>query len=319
MRKLRIYFYKNKYKILMTLGGIILFLLIINGLNSIVINDMKKKSKDLNYLNITNSNSSSIGNSATTITENIGFSVSDSISTGNIFQSKKEVIKEFLISCNENDIKKAYNLLSKQCKQELYNTIDEFEKNYYKPNFKNKLSFEISSWDRDTYKIDMSQDILAAGKITDDKSIKQEFITVVEEDNNYKLNINNYIGIIDINKEYEKNEIEILVKHKNVYNDYEEYTIMVNNKSKNNILLNELNDLQTIYIENNKGIKYNAAMSEIPKSVMYIKSNEIKEINIKFYRKYNLNNIIESFNLHDIILNSDNLKSSKKVNINIEL
>lgn len=320
MHKILIYFHENRYKILMTLVGIIIFLLVIHGLNAIVINNSKKLAENTaNFYKNNNMSNSSSNNSSTTITENIGFTVSNSISTGKTLQSEKDTIQQFLTYCNENEIEKAYKLLSKDCIEELYNNLNEFKENYYQQKFKNKLNFEINSWDENTYKINMIEDSLSTGKISNSNVKNQEFITVVKEDGNYKLNINNYIRKTDINKEAESDNIKVLVKYKKVYKEYEEYTIIVNNKSKNNILLNELKDLQTICIENNKGIKYKAVMSEIPKTYMYIKSGEIKEINIKFYKSYTSNNTIESFNLYDIILDSDNLEHSKKTNINVAL
>jgi hypothetical protein len=320
IHKILVYFHENRYRILMIIAGIVIFLLLIHGLNAIVINNNKKLAENMaNSYKDNNINNSSSNSSSTTIIENTSFSISNSTSSGKQLQSEQEIIEQFLTYCNENQIEKAYKLLSEDCKEELYSTISKFRENYYNVKFQEKLNFEVNTWDENTYKINMTQDILSTGKVSGDSTKRQEYITVVKESEGYKLNINNYIGKVNINRESESENVKVTVKYKKVYKDYEEYTILVNNKSTNNVLLNELKDLKTICIVNNKGIKNNAAMSEIIQSQIYVKPGEIKEANIKFYKNYKSNNIVKSFKLDNIILNCDNIENSKKTNIDIDL
>lgn len=319
MHKLLVYIHQNKYKILMIIGAIIIFLLTIHGLNTIVVNQSKNMSQNLSNISNKSKVSNSSSNSSTTITENIGFSISDNISKGEILQSEKRVIQSFLTYCNEGKIESAYRLISNDCKNELYNTLEIFKDSYYQKNFKSKMTFNIESWDRNVYKISMTEDSLSTGKISNNNYKKQEFITVIEENQKYRLNINNYIGNFDIDKGTENSGINIRIKDKKVYKEYEQYTVVISNNTKNNIILNELKDLRTIYIENENSIKYNASINEIPSSFMNIKQNEIKEVDIKFYRNYSSSVRITSFNFCDIILNSDDLENSERLNVYVIL
>ena len=40
-------------------------------------------------------------------------------------------IDEFVQQCNNNQFKEAYNLLSEDCKKEMYPTVEAFQQNYY--------------------------------------------------------------------------------------------------------------------------------------------------------------------------------------------
>ena len=117
----------------------------------------------------------------------------------NVLETANKTIDKFITLLNENNYVEAYNLLSKDCKSELYPDIDDFKVNYYDENFKTYKSYTMQNWFNNTYKIEYRESLLDNGGIKTESFIR-DYITVVLEKNEYKLNINNFIGIEEINK-----------------------------------------------------------------------------------------------------------------------
>lgn len=90
------------------------------------------------------------------------------------FQENKEnkkLIDEFLEYCRNKQIEKAYDLISDKCKKEKYNTVSNFEKNYYNKIFNQNKNIEIEKQENNTYKITFYNDMLETGKIDKENNI----------------------------------------------------------------------------------------------------------------------------------------------------
>ena len=110
-----------------------------------------------------------------------------------------DTIYKFVDYCNKQEIEKAYNLITEECKQQMYPTLDAFKNAYYGDVFNGKQrTCTIENWVGDIYKVRMGEDILSTGK--DTGYAKEDYITIKKVDNEYKLNINNYIGTTKIEK-----------------------------------------------------------------------------------------------------------------------
>ena len=132
-----------------------------------------------------------------------------------------EVITEFVENCTNQRIEEAYNMLTEECKEELYSSLSDF-KIYYCGNYFNvpRASFEMENWFANTYKVNIVPDMLSTGRVEDNK-VNQDYITLVKENGEYKLNVNSYIGRTNINEIKEQSNIEVKVNYKDVYMDYE--------------------------------------------------------------------------------------------------
>lgn len=216
------------------------------------------------------------------------------------------LINNFIEYCNNGETEKAYNTLSNECKNILYPTLEEFENKYYNKIFENKKSYQIQAWfsneNYNTYKINLKEDILATGN-ANSPSI-EDYYTVVYKDNDYKLNINNYIGNIEINKSNEKDKIKMSVLNKDVFMDYEIYNISVENETGKTILLDSLTNTNTMYLEDSNKLHYDAYSHEIVKEELRVRA--VKDINIKFNKKYTTEREITQIVFSDIILDFDN-------------
>lgn len=213
-------------------------------------------------------------------------------------------IDEFINYCNNSQVDEAYNLLSEDCKNEMYPTVDEFKQNYYNKIFEGKKkNISVENWIGYIYKVKYMEDALSTGIYNTENTI-QDYITIVwDENDEIKLNINNYIGKQDINKEKNNENIDIKVLEKHQYMDYETYTFEITNNSDNTILLNSSNNTDTMYLEDKNEIQYFAYTHELSEAELKLASKETKKIKIKYYNKYSSTRKIENIVFSKIILN----------------
>ncbi len=157
-------------------------------------------------------------------------------------QKNTQVIDEFISYCNTGETQKAYDLLTEECKQELFfSNIQYFKANYVDKIFKVKKLYTIQDWinsNRYTYKVTIVDDMLSSGKVSSSQSTIEDYYTVIIKENEMKLNINGYIGRNQIEKEMIQNGIKITVHSKEVHKEYESYDITIENTTTNTILLN---------------------------------------------------------------------------------
>lgn len=262
------------------------------------------KEKNMNYNTNSINNNLTIGQAdivSNEIEKNTNTQIQDDKSTENNISSPKKTIKEFIDYCNDNKIEKAYNLLSDDCKEELFQTMEIFKEQYYDVIFNNQLKMcDIEHWGQDTYKVDLYNDALSTGNIDVEST---DYVTCVKQNDEYKLNIKNYVGRKSIKKEVENKNIKIKVLEKNTYMDYEYYNIQVTNNSENDILLDPKIDTKTTYLQNSKGAKFYAFTNEIIDNEFIVRKDKTKNIKIKFSNDFSTYGKIKSLVFSNLILN----------------
>lgn len=273
------FYYQNKKKIWKVIIIIVMIIVILRVLNYIAGNkSITNKQNNIISENINqneDSNSIILNNSL----------VDGGQLSSTTLKKAKSIIDNFISYCNNGEVEQAYNLLTKECQEELYPTLEIFRNNYWNGFFDKKKICIIENWTGMTYKVTITEDMLTTGNSVD-KNAYIEYVTIIQNGDDYKLNINNYIGRTEINKTTEKNDIEIKVISKDTYMDYETYNIQVNNKSKNNVILDNLEENNTIYLQDSKNIKYNAHNYKLQKNDMIINSGIKRNIKITFSNGY---------------------------------
>lgn len=216
------------------------------------------------------------------------------------------IINNFIEYCNTQNPEEAYKILSEQCKEELYPTLNDFIEKYYNKIFKSRKSYEMQAWileeDNYTYKVNLKEDILSTGNVN--SASIEDYYTIVYEDNSYKLNINNYIGNAEINSFKENEELGISVLSKDVFMEYEIYNISVESKNGKSILVDSLETTEGMYLEDSEGLTYKAYSHEIIHEKLRVRGE--KNISIKFNKKYSTQREIKRIVFSDIILDYDN-------------
>lgn len=309
MREIILWYNRNRKKIWSILGILATIVVVIQLLQWITVRNQK-----INQVNILNTESNTQTN-LNTITLNDDKSTVTGESLSKTQTSLLALIDKFTEYCKNNQINEAYDLLSEECKSEMYPTVEEFQKNYYNRIFDGKAkNISTENWVGNIYKVKFTEDALSTG-IYNSKSAIQDYITVVEdEEENQRLNINGYIGKEDINKSTEAFDIKIQVLEKNQYMDFTTYTIEVTNGSKNTILLNDIENTDSMYLEDENDIKYYAYMNELSEADMRAFPGETKKVKIKYYSKYS-----SAKKITDIIFSEIALGGNEVAKFEIEL
>ncbi len=227
------------------------------------------------------------------------------------------LINNFFEYCNTGNIEKAYNLLSSDCKEELYPTIEEFKQRYINVIFTEKRSYDATLWitapKRNTYKVQIMADLLATGQ--KEYMPIEDYYTITIEEGEYKLSISRYIAKEYINRSINQYGITINVLDKKIYEDFEIYELEVINKTGSKLILNTKENVRSIYLEDENNLKYIAFLNEIPDNFLEISNGMTKTLKIKFNRGYNPTINIKSIIFEDVKISN----IEQKQNITIDL
>lgn len=228
----------------------------------------------------------------------------------------KEFIEKFMKLCNEGNPEQAYSLISDDCKEVFYKDYTLFFNNYYKKNFNSKKSYSIQNWIDNIFKVDIKEDILSTGGTALNNI--QDFISVIKENNEYKLNINSYIGREEINAETKQEDITFRVIKKDSYMKYEKYYLEIKNNGNKDILLDDLTNSTTLYLLDENDVKYPVTNDELTKEQLYIRSGVTMKMSIKFTNAYTqgreLKNIVFS---KAAVINDDGTSEEREYKVNL--
>lgn len=293
MNKIRRFFNQNRKTILVAILFIAFFIIILQVLNYWAGLEQEKNRNSISSRN-------DIFNQTT-------YKPSQSVITKqevneNEYKIQSNVIDTFFSYCNSANVQNAYNLLSDECKEEMFPTLEYFKENYYDKIFATTKLYTIQNWNNSTYRVKMKEDILSTGKVNNNE-ITEDYFTVVYSTEGYKLNINNYIGKVEINKENEYKNIKLKVLSKNTYIDYEIYNLSVENKTENDILLDSREKTDCIYLKDSKDVEYPSYSHELIDSSLIVRSGGNSNLSVKFTNSYVESRTIKILGFSDIILN----------------
>ena len=198
------------------------------------------------------------------------------------YEKQSTIIDNFIEDCNEGKVEEAYSLLSADCKNILYPSLESFKNNYYNKVFTEKRNYSIENWAGNTYRVNMTHDLLATGK-SNDGIVTQDYFTIVDDS---KLNINQFIGLDELNKEKKDEHLEVKVIKREKYMDYEIYEIYVKNITNKEIVLDNLRDDDTIYLTDGEDMKHIAYANELNSSLLTISPQMSTTLRLKFANPY---------------------------------
>ena len=141
-RKIKLFFVTYGRLLLYIIGAIAIFILFLRGLNDYAVQEYKK----------------------------------NEISTVEVITKEKkeeeEYISEFINYCNAKKIQEAYNMLTDECRNERYNTIEKFKSQYINNLFNIEIcEFKIEK-QNDIYNVYLTEDMLITGKTEGTKQTK---------------------------------------------------------------------------------------------------------------------------------------------------
>ena len=204
-------------------------------------------------------------------------------------------------------------MLTQDCKETTYPNIELFKTNFVETRFNTKKIADIQSWYNDiiyTYKVRLTEDILSTGDASMSNAI-EEYISVVKEDGEERLNINSYIGRKSSNASGSINNVTIKVLSKDMYLDYEVYNLQITNNTQKEILLDSRQDTETAYILTKTGSKFRAIIYELSEKDLIIEAGTTKKVSIKFNKIYNPSLQDNTINFTDIIMDYEEYSNSQ--------
>ena len=301
-----IHWYNQNKKIFWKVIGIIVTVIVVIQL----INGVASKSNQINLQNTTTIQQNTTNDNLNQITLKDDKSVLTGSSLSEAQTKKLDVLDQFVEHCNNGQIDEAYKLISDDCKKVMFKTKADFERIYYNKIFSGEAkNISVENWVRNIYKVKFTQDALSTGVYNENGAI-QDYITIIEDDEkNIKLNINGYIGKEEINQSKEAFDVKINVVNRHQYMDYEIYEFEVTNNSKNSIIMNDIENTDSIYLEDENGIKYYAYMHELSSADLRLFPGETKKITIKYYSKYSSSKKIEKVVFSEIQLGGNEYAS----------
>lgn len=306
------YWNQNRKKILITILIVTFAILLI---------------KTINY--ILGQQTPEITNSVNTLIEDSSIPT-ESVITGQTLHTETtninmDIIKKFINFCNSGNYEDAYGLLSNACKEEVFRTVDEFKLNYYDEIFDTEKTYELELWYSNsgdyTYRIIYYENnILSTGQINSSENV-EDYITVVREDGNIKVNINGFISKEVINESVTRPEVEITVNERLSYRSYEIYSVTVKNNTDKDIKISDENNSNDICLVDNNQTEYDSVINEIPTIDLQINPYSSKTINIKFNKMYGEYRKIEQMLFKNIMLNIDEngTGNTSKIDLSIRI
>ena len=291
------YFNQNKRKIIIGVAVIAFLIILLITVNSIIGQNQPQENTDPNDYTVTDLEKPD---------ESIISDVNLSEETAKI---NSEIIKSFVEACNNKNYEQAYNLLSAECKEVEYPTLQDFQNDYIKHIMENSVSYQLELWTvydgYITYRVTFYEgNLLQNGGIPPEENYV-DYITLLQEENEIKLNINKFVKREEINKSAKDRDIEIIINSRNVYMDYEIYNITFKNYSEKNILINDGQDSNNMFITDQNGNQYISYINEIPLTSLGLKPGFQKILNVKFAKAYNTYREVRYITFQNIILDSE--------------
>lgn len=296
LNKLKRLINQNRLKIFLVVFVFVGIILLIQIFNSQAKNKINEKNEQ---------NSSSAN--TTTIYSNTYQNESGVISNSNIGSNtntqNNQLITQFMTFCNAGQLEQAYNLLSKDCKQYLFPDVKSFKTIYYDKVFNKKRELKTELWNNQkgsyTYRVTIVNDVLAEGGY--DSASIEDYYTIVTENGEKKLNINNFIGKTVIDKQIDTENASLKVNYKLVYTDYEIYNLALRNNTNKTILLDSQEETNTVYLVDEDKHQYSGDLTQVLINNLILEPEQVKGLEITFNKMYSNRKKIEQLVFSDII------------------
>ena len=237
------------------------------------------------------------------------------------------IIKNFVDYCNTGDYEKAYGLLTQDCKEEVFTTLDDFVNSYVNAVFSTKKTYQLELWYNSsntyTYRILYIEDnILQTGNVNNSNNI-EDYITIEQTNGKTGININSFIEKLDVNNTQTISGIQITINTRARYRSTEKYNITIVNTTDKTITLSDGIDGNDICLVDNNDTEYDCILSEIPVEYLQLASGERRTLEIRFYKIYNPYRRIRRMSFKNITTDKEqydiNQNQELKININIDI
>ena len=309
------YFNQNKNKIIISVAIIAFIIIIIRIIDSLYAENTNKRNME---------NTITKDDHKPTTSVITGDNVSEDVTDKN-----KNEIDNFVNYCNNKEFDKAYGLLTEDCKAEFGNKIENFKKQYVEKVFNKDKTYNMELWLNEgneyTYKVTfLENNLLSTGGQNLDNNI-QDYITIINNNNENKININGFIKKEAINKSNSEANVDIKINSKKIYKNYEIYNLTIRNRNEKSIGLTDSKSGKNICIVDENNIEYGALLNDISMENLEVKPAFEKNIDIKFNKIFDKNKDVEKLLLKNVIIDykkdtqESEIVKTEKVEIEIKI
>ena len=152
----------------------------------------------------------------------------------------EETIKQFVQYCNEKEYENAYNMITDDCKDEVFQGLPEFER-YVNSRFSTKKIYSIQNFSnvgkQYIYNVNIFDDFMATGLTGTNYTFVEEKFVFTEEDNDLKFAIGGFIRKDYLGVFGEDENLKVQIETKNVYYEREVYHLRITNKTEHPIVI----------------------------------------------------------------------------------
>ena len=157
----------------------------------------------------------------------------------------EDIIDDYISKCNNKDYSGAYSLLSDSCKKYVFDDSEENFKKYVDNIFNKKKRYSIQDYSNYRsnngayyiYEVKIIDDIIATGLTNQEYAYYTEKWAIEKEGDKLKINVNDYMGHNELNRNGEDDNLKIRIETRDEYYNYERYKIRITNKTEKNIIL----------------------------------------------------------------------------------
>lgn len=212
----------------------------------------------------------------------------------------ESTIDKFIQRCNNKEYESAYNMISDDCKQEVYPTLNSFQK-YVDTKFKEKRTYSIQNFSnvgkQYIYDVNLMEDLMATGLTGKNFYYDEEKFVFTESDKNLKFSIDGFVRKTNLNMFAEDENLKINIYSKNVFYDHETYKVTITNRSSHPIVIAD-------GTTNNEVALYTGENNRYEKSVgsygIMLKPNETKSYTFLFNKYCDDGEVPEHIMFNDI-------------------
>ena len=238
-------------------------------------------------------------------------------------KTAQNIINQFAQYCNQNQIEAAYNMLTNDCKQVLFPTINEFKQNYANQVFNEKRTAKVeeSMYGNGIYKVSYAKDLLTSGGYIQDGTL-QDYVKLEQIGNETKISLNQFLQKETLNKEITTNAIYMKAIQKQEYINYEIYKIQITNQSNQTILISTKEKNNAVYLVDQNEVEYPSNIDEQALEKLIVKPQATTILELKFNKMYNTNRKTKAIRFTDVIPNYEQYKvegQAEKVQMAITL
>ncbi len=203
----------------------------------------------------------------------------------NIIDPINEIISQYIKYCNEKKYEKAYEMISKDCRECIYPDIKYF-KNYVDYVFETEKVYSIQNYSNYNnsyiYRVRIFDDILATGMTgTDDFRYFEEKLVFTKENGNILFGVKGFIKKENQNLVYDDKNLKITVKSKMTSYDEQVYNMTIENKTNNYAIIYDKDINNNIFIKSARGIKF-TYNEDLTQESIILKPQEKININLSF-------------------------------------